>query len=82
MNLSPFNSKGISLDRKSSGVAPVKRKLNLVSAHMESERKSLQKDFEDVLNIDHVILETALETKEEKNSADLERLISLLKEKL
>ena len=59
-----------------------KEKLRQVDEKEKTKKQSLPKNFELIFNVEPRKLEENIKLKEERNSKDLDSLISLIKEKL
>ena len=81
-DISPIKPHSISQTRSSSGIYSAKRKLSQVDKKVKAKKQSLQKNFELIFNVEPRKLEENIKSKEERNSEDLDSLISLIKEKL
>ena len=81
-DISPIKLHSISQTRSSSGLYAANRKLSQVDEKVKAKKQSLQKIFELIFNVEPRKLEENIKSKEERNSEDLECLISLIKEKL
>ena len=72
-DVSPIKLHSISQTRSSSGLHAAKRK--------KAKKQSLQKNFELIFNVEPRKLKENIKSKEEKNSEDLDSLISLIKKR-